>query len=183
LKRHGKIVKSVVFILLASFLASFAYFAFVQPKGGINVDAKINYSSFNKFSSPYLLVYFGYVECPVVCPKRLNEIKALYSGSAELKNIGFVMVDVDENDNPAKADKYLKTYNPSFEGVWFESTILRPLLKDFGAFAIRSMNDKSEIEHTDLLYLLKKTDEGYAIKTVFKDTPSVDTLLKATGER
>lgn len=182
MKKYDKTIKSIAFILLASFFASFAYFASAQPSGGMNVDAKINRSSFNKFNYPYLLVYFGYVECPVVCPKRLTEVKTLYSGSAELRNIGFVMVDVDENDNPAKADKYAKSYNSSFDGIWFENAVLQPILKDFGAFAVKSMGGKKEIEHTDLLYLLKKTNDGYAVKAVFKDTPTVGTLLKAAEE-
>lgn len=66
-----------------------------------------------------VLVYFGFTECPDVCPvvlKRWAEVRAALG--ADTSRVRFVFVSVDpEHDTPAVAAAYARRFDSSFLGV------------------------------------------------------------------
>jgi protein SCO1/2 len=67
-----------------------------------------------------VLVYFGYTNCPDVCPTTLSDFaRAWRALSASQRNaIRFVFVSVDpERDTPAVMEKYVSKFDSSFVGL------------------------------------------------------------------
>ena len=80
-----------------------------------------NGRKFNKnlFSKKPSLVFFGFLNCPDICPSTLNTISDLIE-NLEIKNqeVNFYFVTVDPiRDNKKKMKEYLSHFNPKITGV------------------------------------------------------------------
>jgi protein SCO1/2 len=66
------------------------------------------------------LVYFGYTNCPDICPVHLANIaQALRDSTVRPEQINVVLVTTDpERDTPAVLDDYVHRFDPSFIGLW-----------------------------------------------------------------
>lgn len=65
------------------------------------------------------LVFFGYTNCPDVCPTTLADWSRVKGAIGNLsKQVQFVFVSVDpERDTPAVAQRYATQFDPSFRGL------------------------------------------------------------------
>lgn len=178
----GRYLKISLPLIFALFAAAFIYYAKSSPYGGMRVDADIESSVFGQFSDQYLLVYFGYANCPKVCPKRLGEVKELFCDKRMPDNIKFVMIDIDEEGDIKKVQEYLDSYSATFVAVRPNRGSLLGLLNEFGAFADKKLGRQDDIEHSNLLYLLKRHDGIYRLKAAFIETPSVTVVADAIRE-
>jgi protein SCO1/2 len=84
-----------------------------------------------------VLLFFGYTNCPDVCPLTLSKLSAAFKTiGAEPEAYRVVMVTVDpEHDTPAALADYLKPYGPAFSGVTGPPTSLATLAADYGVNA------------------------------------------------
>lgn len=66
-----------------------------------------------------VLVFFGFTECPDVCPatlQRWKEVRAALGPDSSMARFVFVSVD-PENDTPAVAAAYARRFDPAFVGL------------------------------------------------------------------
>lgn len=104
-----------------------------------------------------LLVYFGFLNCPDVCPTTLMDLKVaaeqLEPAQRERLDVVFVTIDPDRDTAEAMAD-YLQHFSPTFHAVRAEGEELEAVLAPFLASAeVRSGEDGVvEVSHTALLY-------------------------------
>lgn len=66
------------------------------------------------------LVYFGYTNCPDICPVHLANIaKVLRDSTVRSDQINVVLVTTDpQRDTPEVLGDYLHRFDPSFIGLW-----------------------------------------------------------------
>lgn len=65
------------------------------------------------------LLYFGYLNCPDICPVHLAQIAEVFDQDPALAReteVVFVSVDPDR-DSPAEIREFLDTFDPSFVGL------------------------------------------------------------------
>ncbi|KHG64913.1 electron transporter [Thermus sp. 2.9] len=84
-----------------------------------------------------VLLFFGYVHCPDVCPTTLLALKRAYEGlsPAEQARVRVVFVSVDpERDSPEVADRYAKNFHPSFLGLSGSPEAIQEVAQRFGVY-------------------------------------------------
>ena len=86
-------------------------FALTAPDGSTR--------SLRDFAGKYVLVFFGYTQCPDVCPTALTralEIRQRLGKRADMVKVVFITVD-PERDTPAIVDAYVRAFDPGFVGL------------------------------------------------------------------
>ena len=110
-------------------------------------------------SSPerLLLVYFGFLNCPDVCPTTLADLRSalamLDAGTQERIDLAFVTVDPDR-DGPEELAAYLRHFAPRHHAVRAPATELEPAMDAFLASATVEVADDGSVDvaHTAVLY-------------------------------
>ena len=89
------------------------------------------------FKGHWNLVFFGFTNCPVICPTTLSILNQAYT---KLKNENYqplpqvIFISVDpERDNPDRASQYAAGFNPLFVGLTGEKAQLDQLTHDMSA--------------------------------------------------
>ena len=71
------------------------------------------------FKGRALLLFFGFTQCPDICPTALSraaEVMSLLGGEARRVQVAFVTVD-PERDLPVVLREYTRAFHPSFIGL------------------------------------------------------------------
>ena len=93
--------------------------------------------SLRDFAGQAVVVFFGYTQCPDVCPTTLQElveVKRLLGERGEKLQGIFVTVD-PERDTQALLKAYMANFDPSFVALRPTPEQLPALLKDFKIYA------------------------------------------------
>ena len=118
----------------------------------------------------YSLVFFGYTQCPDVCPITLLELNQVVRALADLParlQPSVVFVSVDPNrDTPTVLKNYVQHFNASFIGVSGNDTELTTLTRAVGAlYALSpSANGTYLVDHSASMFLI---DPSAALLAVF----------------
>jgi protein SCO1/2 len=102
------------------------------------------------------LVFFGYSNCPDVCPTTLATIQtALRHSPIAGLQVLFVTID-PERDTPATLSEYLRAFDGTAIGLYGSAAALEPLERSLGALAVRqdAPDGGARFDHTATLYLL-----------------------------
>ncbi|MCP4297411.1 MAG: SCO family protein [Proteobacteria bacterium] len=133
------------------------------------LDFEGNEFSLKDLRGKVVLLFFGYVTCPDICPSTLIEMKRLMlvlgEKADELKVI-FVSVD-PERDSPDRMKEWLAFYDSRFLGLTGTPTEILAAAKKYGARYKRYNADSAAgylIKHTSYTFLIdKKGDLRYKI--------------------
>jgi len=81
-----------------------------------------------------VLLFFGYTNCPDVCPTTLARLKQVEASLAEKSNdVAVIMVTTDPlRDTAERLKSYLANFNPSFIGVTGQPTDLAAAWANYG---------------------------------------------------
>jgi len=90
------------------------------------------------FKGKAVVVFFGYTQCPDVCPTTMAELsealKQLGPDAAKRVQVLFVTVD-PERDTPALLGQYVPAFDPSFIGLRpADEAQLKKVTKDFRVY-------------------------------------------------
>lgn len=70
----------------------------------------------------WTLVFFGFVDCPDVCPITLSRLAELYRDLGEPADLQVAMITVDpEHDDAERLKRYLSGFHPDFVGLTGDS--------------------------------------------------------------
>lgn len=89
------------------------------------------------FAGKVVVVFFGYTQCPDVCPTTLQElleVRRMLGADGEKLQAVFITVD-PERDTPELLKAYMANFDPSFVALRPTPEQLQPLLKDFKIYA------------------------------------------------
>ncbi|MBD9724726.1 SCO family protein [Streptomyces caniscabiei] len=120
------------------------------------------------------LIYFGYTNCPDVCPLTMNNLAvakkeiAKKVPKAELANLRLVFVTTDpERDTSAGLGKWLKGIDSEIVGLTGDFDDIQAGARTLGisiAPPIKDKNGKTVSEHgTQVIAFSPKTDGGYVL--------------------
>ncbi len=85
-------------------------------------------------SGKYLLVYFGYTNCPDFCPLTLTEFvraRSLLGDLTERVNFAFISID-PLRDTPTMIREYVQNFDESFIGISADYAVLNQISDEFG---------------------------------------------------
>lgn len=83
-----------------------------------------------------ILLFFGYVSCPDVCPLTLSTWKKVQDGLQDkAEQVKFVFVTVDpERDTPENLQRHLSIFSQDFFGLTGTPEKLQTVYKSFGVY-------------------------------------------------
>jgi len=109
------------------------------------------------FRGRYLMLFFGYTQCPDVCPTALSRAVAIRELLGEKKDrlqVAFISVD-PERDRPDIASAYAKAFDPSFVGIAGEPAETAQAAQNYRVFYRKVPTGSSySIDHTALSYVV-----------------------------
>jgi protein SCO1/2 len=133
------------------------------------VDAHGSRLDLDAFRGRFSLLYFGFTQCPDVCPLTL---KVLADARAKLgerapgavPQVVFVSVD-PERDTPAAIAEYLGHFDASFVGATASDARLAPLVAALGVTVEKHHHDGDHynVSHNDTIYVIGPNAELVAI--------------------
>ena len=106
-----------------------------------------------------VLVFFGYTNCPDVCPVTLTEFKRIREDLGELaEQVRFVFITVDpERDSVERLKSHLINYDPVIVGLTGERSQLEPVWKNYGVYQAKRDEGSAAgylVDHTSRTYLI-----------------------------
>jgi protein SCO1/2 len=107
-----------------------------------------------------LLVYFGYVNCPDICPVSMaSGAAALNALTAEERaKTRMIMVSIDpERDTPARLKEYVAYFHPAMVGAVGTAAETAAIAKSFGVGYVRQATRPDggyAVDHSSLTYVI-----------------------------
>ncbi|MCX5012796.1 MULTISPECIES: SCO family protein [unclassified Streptomyces] len=116
------------------------------------------------------LIYFGYTNCPDVCPLTMSNIavakKALPKADQDNLQVVFVTTD-PERDTPDSLGAWLRSQDPSFTGLTGDFATIQAAARSLGIGieAAKKEADGSVVSMhgAQVIAFSPKTDEGYLL--------------------
>jgi cytochrome oxidase Cu insertion factor (SCO1/SenC/PrrC family) len=133
------------------------------------------------FRGRYLLVFFGFTNCPDVCPSALQVMAAaLDKLGPKGQKITPVFITVDpERDTPAQLATYLKSFHPSLVGLSGTPAEIEAVTKAYRVYVKKVADPKSSagytFDHSAIIYLMGP-DGAYLAH--FTHASNVDTMAE-----
>lgn len=89
-----------------------------------------------RFRGSVVLLYFGYTNCPDICPATLsNAANAIEAMGPDGEDVELLMVTVDpDRDDPRTLGEYVGFFHPRFLGVHGSEDDLRDTASRYGVF-------------------------------------------------
>jgi protein SCO1/2 len=122
-------------------------------------------------------IFFGFTNCPDVCPTELADMKAVRSKlGADADKLKVVFISVDpERDTPERVSHYAKIFDPSFIGLSGTRAELEPIYQAYGVTAIRRELPDSALgytmDHSAFTYVIDPAGDW---RLVFSMASSID---------
>jgi len=108
------------------------------------------------FHGKVLMVFFGFTQCPDICPTalfRASEVKQLLGQDAHRLDVAFITVD-PERDTPEILDAYVKAFDPQFIGLRGDADQTRKAAQEFKVYYAKVPTGSSyTMDHTALTYV------------------------------
>ena len=112
------------------------------------------------FRGKAVVMFFGYTQCPDVCPTTMLEMKAvLQQLGADAQRVQVLFVTVDpERDTPAVMKDYLSSFDPHLRGATGDPKAIDAVVKAYRVYAKKVPTDNGDysMDHTALVYLMDK---------------------------
>jgi len=88
------------------------------------------------FHGKAVVLFFGYTQCPDVCPTTLSTMReAMKLLGEDAKRVQVLFVTVDPaRDTPQLLAQYVPAFDPSFLGLYADEKTIAALAKDFKVF-------------------------------------------------
>ena len=126
-------------------------------------------------------VFFGYTQCPDVCPTGLGLMAELQRRLPERERPGVLFVSVDpQRDTPALLGEYVPAFDPGFRGATGDDAALAPLLKHLGVMVQRHPPAQPNhpmtytVDHTASMFLI---DPQARLRGVFSPPHDLESML------
>lgn len=126
----------------------------------------------------WTLLFFGYTNCPDICPLTLAEAKGFYdrvAGTPYGADTRVVFVSVDpKRDTLDRLKRYVKYFHPAFVGITGAREQLDQLTRAIGIFyAYRGEGDDYLVDHSAAIALL---DPSGDLRALFSAPHTADVL-------
>ena len=123
----------------------------------------------NTFAGQWDLVFFGFTNCPDICPATLhtlNQVRQKLEASDFKKTPRIVLISVDpERDTPAALTEYINYFGDQNIGITGDIKELTKLTKALGVFFEKVMDDYDNytVNHSAAVLLISPAAEFSAL--------------------
>ncbi|SPU51677.1 SCO family protein [Bordetella trematum] len=108
------------------------------------------------FRGKAVLVFFGFTQCPDVCPTALTRVlqaKEMLGADGDRLQVIFITVD-PERDTPDVLKAYVEAFDPGFLGLYGSPAEIRDTAREFKAFYQKIPTGSSyTMDHSSFNYL------------------------------
>ena len=122
-------------------------------------DMNNNIITQESFDGPLTAIFFGFTNCPDVCPMTLNKMDIVLDKlKNKKKNVKVFFISVDpERDTPEVVKNYLNNFDNNFIGITGEPGKIFLLYQSWGIMSkkVFSENGEYNIDHSSPIILLK----------------------------
>ena len=144
----------------------------------IDVNNKIITQS--SFEGPLTAIFFGFTNCPDICPMTLNNLDLVISklNEKKRKNFKVFFVSIDpERDSPETIKEYLDSFNNKIYGITGDPKKIFLMSQSWGVMSEKIFTADGEylINHSSSIILLKngkfvsRISHHAAYKDIFKN--------------
>ncbi len=134
-------------------------------------DMNNNVITDESFKGPLTAIFFGFTNCPDICPMTLNKMDIAISRlKKENKSLKLFFISVDpERDTPKVVKDYLSSFENNFVGITGEPEKIYVLSQSWGILSQKIFKDDGEynVDHSSPVILLK--DGKYIARISHKD--------------
>ena len=135
-------------------------------------DMNNNAITQDSFNGPLTAIFFGFTNCPDVCPMTLNKIDIALDkiNKNKKKNLKLFFISVDpERDTPEVIKNYLSSFENNFVGITGEPEKIFLLSRSWGIISQKIFYENGEynVDHSSPVILLK--DGKYVAKISHRD--------------
>ncbi len=144
-----------------------------KPFSGFQLTSHLGKTWTNEnFKGNYSIVFFGFANCPDICPTTLLEMqkidKQLKSQNLTPPNFIFISVDPDR-DTPEILNEYINYFNPEFKALTGDAANILSITSQLGV-AYRVAEHKTgdlvyDVDHASALFVLNPKGERIGIFT------------------
>jgi protein SCO1/2 len=136
------------------------------------------------FAGHYMLIYFGYTNCPDICPTTLSVIAdALDKMEGASSQIVPIFITVDPaRDTPNMLKNYLAAFGPDFVGLTGPMPSIELVTKEYHVYfkAHKPADGMYAVDHSNVIYLMGPNGKFIAN---FDETLGPDELAKEIEEK
>jgi protein SCO2 len=122
--------------------------------------------SSTSFGGRFMLIYFGYTQCPDVCPTTLALMSdALARVGPKASRIVPVFITIDpERDTSAKLKPYVRSFGPQFVGLTGDLRTITKVAADYRVYFRKHPLDDGNygLDHSSVIYLMGPTGKFVA---------------------
>ena len=134
-------------------------------------DMNNNVITDESFQGQLTAIFFGFTNCPDICPMTLNKMDIAISRlKKEKKSLKLFFISVDpERDKPEVLKDYLNSFENNFVGITGEPEKIYLLSRSWGILSQKIFKDDGEynVDHSSPVILLK--DGKYIARISHKD--------------
>lgn len=110
------------------------------------------------FKGKAVILFFGYTQCPDVCPTTLTAMKETMKAlGPDAQRVQVLFATLDPNrDTPKLLAEYVPWFDPSFLGLWGDEQTIAATAKDFKVFYAKQPGKEPgsySIDHTAASYV------------------------------
>ncbi|XP_075250048.1 protein SCO2 homolog, mitochondrial-like [Convolutriloba macropyga] len=147
------------------------------------VDTKGHSVTDRTFRDKWLLLYFGFTNCPDICPEVLENLSSTVDRCKPVVELQPVFITVDPfRDSAEKIEKYLSDFHPNFIGLTGSADQMSKLFGTFGVYARANPADDDGdyiVDHTIITYLVSPDGRIMEMFTRYQDLDKVyDIIVK-----
>jgi protein SCO1/2 len=110
------------------------------------------------FRGRYMLIYFGYSNCPDVCPVSLGVIADAVERLGPLASrVAPIFITVDpERDTPSILKQYLAVFSPKLIGLTGTAKQIRQVTHEYRVYVARhaAQGGNYTVDHSNIIYLM-----------------------------
>jgi protein SCO1/2 len=110
------------------------------------------------FAGRYMLIYFGYTNCPDVCPTTLSVMaQAMTRLGSDAGKVVPIFITVDPaRDSPKALKPYMAAFGPEFVGLTGPMTSIKVVTREYRVYfkAHKAVNGVYAVDHSNTIYLM-----------------------------
>lgn len=126
------------------------HFSLIDQNGQTRTDAD--------FRGRYMLVYFGYSNCPDVCPISLGVMADAVERLGPLASrVAPIFITVDpERDTPSILKQYLAVFSPKLIGLTGSARAIREVTREYHVYVAKhaTQGGNYSVDHSNVIYLM-----------------------------
>ncbi len=108
-----------------------------------------------------VLIFFGYANCPDICPTTLADFRKMYDELEEdVEKVDFVFITIDpERDTAEEIERYVSAFNSDFVALSGSEEDLQQVWDAYWVFREKQESDSEAgylMAHTSRIYLVDK---------------------------